>query len=215
MRVGLTVVGLILIYLLAAFCLSRISVAKETGTASDIIYIQTNGVHTDIVVPVRNAYKDWSQQVKFSNTLANDTTMQWLAFGWGDRGFYLETPTWADLKASVALNAALGLGKSAIHSTFYRTMNEDESCKKIEISHDQYQRLTNYIMRSFRTDDDGNVIPIVTTANYNKTDAFYEAEGSYSLFFTCNTWANSALKACGQESCLWTPFDTGIFYHYK
>jgi len=35
------------------------------------------------------------------------------------------------------------------------------------------------------------------------------------LFHTCNTWANNALKACGQKASLWTPFDTGIFYHYQ
>ncbi len=216
LRVFLSVVGLILIYLLTAFCLSRIAVAKETGTASDVtIYIQTNGVHVDIVVPVKNAHMDWTQQVKYSNTNANDTSMQWLAFGWGDRGFYLETPTWADLKASVALNAAFGLGRSAVHSTFHRTISESESSKRIDISHEQYQRLIKYLSDSFRKDQNGNFIPILTTANYSRFDAFYEATGRYNLFFTCNTWANSGLKASGQKSCLWTPFDTGIFYHYR
>ena len=55
---------------------------------------------------------------------------------------------------------------------------------------------------------------INTDAVYGKNDAFYEANGSYSLFHTCNTWANNGLKACGQKACFWTPFDSGIFYHY-
>ena len=31
-------------------------------------------------------------------------------------------------------------------------------------------------------------------------DAFYEAKGRYSLFFTCNTWTNNALKICKQKA---------------
>ena len=51
--------------------------------------------------------------------------------------------------------------------------------------------------------------------DYGKNDAFYEATGRYSLFHTCNTWTNNALKIAGQKACVWTPFDTGIFYHYQ
>ncbi|MFP3836064.1 DUF2459 domain-containing protein, partial [Chryseobacterium sp. SIMBA_028] len=46
-------------------------------------------------------------------------------------------------------------------------------------------------------------------------DAFYDAKGTYSFFYTCNTWANNALKAAGQKAALWTPSDFGIFQHYK
>src|SRR5688572_14938065 len=110
-------ISLVLIYLLAAFCMSRISIAREEDGPEDVsIYIMTNGVHADIVVPVKSEAMDWSSQVKFSNTTGNDSSMQWLALGWGDRGFYLETPTWADLKAKVALSAAFGLAKTVIHA---------------------------------------------------------------------------------------------------
>jgi hypothetical protein len=56
--------------------------------------------------------------------------VNYLAFGWGDKGFYLNTPEWADLKVSTALNAAFGLSSSAIHSTFYKKLRENETCKK-------------------------------------------------------------------------------------
>ena len=72
------------------------------------IFILSNGVHTDIVVPVKNDTFDWSKQIKFEHTKAKDSTAKYVAMGWGDRGFYLETPTWADLKASNALKAATG-----------------------------------------------------------------------------------------------------------
>jgi uncharacterized protein (TIGR02117 family) len=209
-------VAFILLYLLSAFCLSRIPVEKEANTKEEVtIYILTNGVHTDLVVPVRSELYDWSQEVRFTNTIAKDTTHQYLSMGWGDKGFYLETPKWKDLKASVAFKAAFGLGNTAIHATYYPAMTESERCKKIMISRDQYQRLIDYITGSFRKDQYGHFIPIVTKAVYGNNDAFYEANGSYSMLHTCNTWANNALKKSGQQCCVWTPFDTGIFFHYK
>lgn len=211
----LSLVMLIGVYFAAAFVLSRIGIEKEVGSSKDVeIYILTNGVHVDIVVPVRSELVDWSEQIRYDQTVENDSSMHYLALGWGDKGFYLETPTWADLKFSVAVKAATGMSTSAIHATYYRKLEEGENCKKIYISKEQYARLVNYIQQSFKTDAQGNVINIKTTANYGGTDAFYEAKKSYSLFHTCNTWANNALKSCGQKACWWTPFDTGIFYQY-
>ena len=212
----LSFLGFILLYPIAAYCLSRIPIDEEPNAKDEVaIYILTNGVHTDIVVPTYSEQHDWSKQVKLENTQRADSSFSYLAMGWGDKGFYLETPEWADLKASVAFNAAFGLGSTAIHATYYRKMKEDETCRKIMMSKEQYERLIQYIDHSFQKDSSGNYLHIKTNANYGKTDAFYEANGSYSFAHTCNTWANNALKACGQKSCFWTPFDTGIFLYHQ
>jgi len=205
----------VLLYLLAAYGLSRITIHKEANTKEEVaIYILTNGVHTDIVVPIKTAQYNWASQVLFVNTIAKDTTYNYLAMGWGDKGFYLETPAWKDLKASVAFKAAFGLSTTAIHATFYKTITTGEACRKIMISNEQYVRLVSYITNSYQKDSSGKFINIPTNAVYGKSDAFYEANGSYSMLHTCNTWANNALKASGQACCLWTPFDTGIFSKY-
>lgn len=178
------------------------------------IFILSNGVHTDIVLPIKNAHKDWSKSVKFEHIQLKDTLMKYLAFGWGDKGFYLETPTWAELKFSVAFKAVFHLSTTAIHATFYKDLKESTHCKKIFISKDDYVKLVSYIEESFMYDKNKNVI-LIPNHSYSNTDCFYEAEGVYSLFYTCNTWANNALKYSNQKSCLWTAFDKGIFYHYK
>jgi uncharacterized protein (TIGR02117 family) len=216
LRIVLGFLLFVALYAIAAFTLPRIGVSAESGSSNDVtIYIRTNGVHTDIVVPVKNEQMDWSQEVKFDNTISKDTTANFAAFGWGDKGFYLNTPTWSQLKFSVAFKAAFALSTTAIHATYYKELHEGDSCKKMTISKAQYSRLITYIAKSFKTDDAGHFINIKTNANYGKTDAFYEANGRYNLFYTCNTWANNALKACGQKACLWTPFDWGIFKQYK
>jgi uncharacterized protein (TIGR02117 family) len=216
-RALLGFIAFVLLYLGLAWCLSRISVSREDAQTADMaIYIKTNGVHTDLVVPVKSDLADWSREVKFAHTHLQDTSnIQYLAMGWGDKGFYLQTPTWADLKFSVAFKAAFALSTTAIHATFYDKLQENESCRKILISRNAYNRLVQYISNSFQRNAAGHFIKIATNANYSKADAFYEANGSYSMLHTCNTWANNGLKASGQKACLWTPFDTGIFQQYK
>lgn len=203
-------------YLLIVTLLSFVSVNEDvTVNQEEIpIYILTNGVHTDIVLPIKNEHHDWSTQLKFEHTKSKDTTYQYVALGWGDKGFYLETPTWADLKASTAIKAASGLSTSAMHVTFYKHLKENQSCKKIQISLENYKKLVAFIKETFQTKS-GEFLKIETNAVYGKHDVFYEANGSYSLFYTCNSWANQALKAANQKAALWTISDSGIFRHYE
>lgn len=204
-----------LLYFAVAYCLSRVTVNK-TPEAGDYatIYIMTNGAHTDIVVPVESDVVDWRDFVSTDHTLSKDPSVNYVAFGWGDKGFYMDTPTWADLRFSVAFRAAFALSTSAMHVTFYRHIREDDMCRSIMVSRAQYEALAGYIIDRFRRDEQGRSVLIETDAQYGEYDAFYEARGRYNLFFTCNTWANSALKACGQKAAAWTIFDTGIFHHY-
>lgn len=208
--------GFIFFYFIFAVLFSIISINNSSEKKEEIaVYIKTNGVHTDIVVPVINQEIDWTKVVKLENIKSKETDFQYLSFGWGDKGFYLETPTWADLKTSVALKAVSGYNTTAMHVTYYKTIAENENCKKIQLSKEQYIKLIKYIEKTFKTDESNAFIPIKTTANYGNFDAFYEAKGHYSLLKTCNTWTNTALQSCEQKCCLWTPFDKGIFYHYK
>jgi len=207
---------LIALYVFGALFLSRIPVPAEAADSKEItVYILSNGVHTDLVVPVRSGDVDWTQNVSFAHTTGRDSSARWVAFEWGDKGFYLETPTWDDLTASVAFNAMFGLGDAAIHATFHQRIQEGPLCKRITLSQEQYQRLSSYIRNSFAFDAQGRTQAIVTHANYGNTDAFYEGVGSYSLFHTCNGWTNEALKFCGQKACWWTPMDTGILRQYE
>ncbi|MBV2196600.1 MAG: TIGR02117 family protein, partial [Flavobacterium sp.] len=190
-------------YLLIVTLLSFVSVNEDVAENQGEIpfYILTNGVHTDIVLPIKNEHHDWSTQLKFEHTKSKDTTYQYVALGWGDKGFYLETPTWADLKASTAVKAATGLSSSAMHVTFYKHLKENQSCKKIQISLENYNKLIAFINESFQTKS-GEFLKIETNAVYGKHDVFYEANGSYSLFYTCNSWANQALKSANQKAAL-------------
>jgi len=94
----------IVLYLLIGFGLSKITVYDEPDAPNEMaIYIITNGVHTDIVMPVKTTFIDWSEMVKYQHASAANDTYTYIAMGWGDKGFYLQTPTWGDLKFSEKL----------------------------------------------------------------------------------------------------------------
>ncbi len=210
-------IGLVALYVLFVLALPYIETPAVATTKPKTVevFILTNGVHTDIVVPVTYKNVDWSAKIPFKNTTSQNTNFNYLSIGWGDKGFYLDTPEWADLKVSTAINAAFWLGESAMHCTYYTEMKESEDVKRIMITEKQYAALTEFVEGKFDRDQNGNFILIKTDAVYGPDDAFYEAQGSYSFLNTCNTWTNNALKAAGQKAALWTATDFGIFQHYQ
>lgn len=208
-------IGFILVYLLCALILSIIPYNRNFKPVQDgiEIYIRSNGIHTDLVLPARNEYKDWTKKLSTENTLSGDAAINYMAFGWGDKGFYLETPQWADLKFKTIFKALFALDGSAMHVTNYKYVVENDACKKISISKEQYKKLVEYIESGFLKNTSGGCF-CINGHCYDRYDSFYEATGKYSLFYTCNTWANEGLKYSGIKACLWTPSDKGIFFHY-
>ncbi|WP_051364404.1 TIGR02117 family protein [Flavobacterium limnosediminis] len=204
-----------LLYILAVLGISRISVNSDVRNNREgvEIFLISNGVHTDIAVPVQNEIKDWRDEVRFSQTKANDSLAKYVSFGWGDKEFYLNTPEWSDLKFSTAFKAAFNLGTSAMHTRFYRNLSESADCRRIIVSNEDYQKLVHFISDSFYLNNQ-NEVKWIAGHSYGKYDAFYEAKGSYNLFYTCNTWTNQALKSSNQKAALWTVYDKGILYHY-
>ena len=81
----------------------------------------------------------------------------------------------------------------------------------ITLSRDEYRRLVAYIRAGFLTDAQGRTIP-VAGRGYGPTDAFYEANGTYSALHTCNEWTGGALRAAGVRTGLWTPLSASIMW---
>lgn len=202
--------------MLLAYILGRISVGETEKLANEKIeiYLMNNGVHTDLVLPIRNAQVDWTNYFPIENTKGKDSSANFFSVGWGDKGFYLETPSWSQLKVSTAFKAAFWLSSAAVHTTYYYELPKNQQKARIEISTKNYKKLIYYIKQSLMLKN-GKPVFIQTNAVYGSNDAFYEAVGSYSLFHTCNTWVNNALKSSDQKASLWTPFASGIFYHYQ
>ena len=198
-------IGFVLLYFAADAILSRIPSNSKFSANVDknyTIYLLSNDVHTDIVFPIHTDLLDWREIFPITDTKSQDTTYKWVGIGWGDKGFYLNTPEWKDLTAKTALVAALGIGETALHVTYHHHITEDNLCYKINIDENQYQILIDYVLESLETKPDKKPIYIKTTAQYGDSDAFYEALGSYSMFYSCNSWTNIAQKSQSTFWCL-------------
>lgn len=170
------------------------------------IFLNTNGVHVDFIIPVNYL------EPSFKSQLGLLPATHFVAFGWGDRNFYIKTPEWSDLTFSVTLKALFLKSKAAMHVTSYPW--HDSSWKPLLLCDQQKDILIQYIKNSFEKDKDGLLIKL-DFEGYNKYDAFFEAKGNFSLFNTCNVWVNRALKKSEVKTAVWTLFDFGVLYHIK
>jgi len=175
------------------------------------IYIASNGVHTDFVLPVKTSIIDW--QTLFAADHFNNgwRYAPFIAFGWGDRGFYLNTPEWKDLRLSTALNAMFISSSSAMHVSLWRVPVEDDLTIKVRLSEHEYQCLVSYILDSFKWGPD-NLALKIDHPGYGDFDLFFESSLKFYLFRTCNVWTNQGLKQAGIRTSLWTPYDKPILY---
>ena len=167
------------------------------------IYLTSSAVHADIIVPIKTDSLDW--QTAFSNSLINGdiSNASHIAFGWGDRGFFLETETWEDLKLSVGLKALFLPSQSSMHVSFMRPEHYLDKVA-VTITQKQYQKLSNFIDRSFAKGVNGEYVQIQGYAYWNN-DAFFNAQGHYHLFNTCNSWVGRALRESGIRVPWFTP----------
>lgn len=204
---------LIVTYIILSIILSIIPVNRNVDSNNEIdIYIKTNGVHLDIVLPVKNEIKNWASDIWIDKDIRNSANF--ISFGWGDKEFFINTPEWSDLTIKTAINSLFFKSPSALHIDYYNVLEINANCKLISVNTEQFKAVVDFIEKSFKRDNDGDLI-IIQGFQYNSYDCFYEATKSYNLFFTCNTWTNKCLKESGLRASLWTPFDRGTLFHYR
>lgn len=207
-RFFLAIFLLLASYFLMAFILSSISTnpKKYECEQKESIYLLSNGIHLDIIL------KTSSPDQAIITNLNKTALPQYLAFGWGDEDFYLNTPTWNELTLETLIKAMFLKSNSVMHvSKHYRKRSDFVEVKICPI---QQQQLIAFILASFEVDNNGNFIEF-ENAGYSNNDFFYRAKGSYTCFNTCNEWVNRGLKKSGIKTSIWSPFDKGILYHVK
>ncbi len=215
LKIFLGFVGFLLLWVIAAFLLPKIKINQDFKSCSQAdcitMYVRSNGMHTDVVFPVQSIERDWTNLFPIDLYEGVDNSFNYLAIGWGDKGFYLDTPTWADLKVSTALKATVGASGSAMHIVYLPSppSTADGYGKQLKISREQYRKMLGYIDDAFVKDNSGNII-LIKHPDYDINDNYYEAKGSYSLFKTCNVWTSKCLKTGGIQNGFWTPAAAGV-----
>lgn len=168
------------------------------------IMVETNGVHTAIVMPIVTAQKDWSVDFPSSDLAEPGRPYTHVSVSWGEREVFLNTPTWADLGLATAFNAVVG-SDSLLHVAHYVRPAPDEDLRLFRVSPEEYRRLVRRIEQSIVPVDDRSIYP-----GYAEYDVFYDARGRYHIGKTCNQWTSDTLAAAGIRTGWWTPFAGGV-----
>lgn len=211
-RLLLALLGLPAAYLLAALLGSLIPVNRgwQEPTGGVTVYLADNGVHADLILPVRAAGLDWAPFIPHSD-MADASGEQWIGFGAGERHVYLDTPTWADISPRTALAATAG-GERVVHVEY--TDDPTYAAREIHVTPEQYRRLWAAIRAEFRLDGQGRAIRI-DHPGYGPRDAFYTGIGRASALSTCNNWVAGRMRLAGIRTSLWSPFVQGLVWRYR
>ena len=172
-------------YLAAALILGHLpaNAAWHEPDRGITIFVQTNGVHTGIVLPAG--------------------PHRWRAYGWGDRRFYIDTPTWREARLGTIMTALTGGGPTVVHVDRLGDFVADENWRPLRLRPAEYRRLAAFIGATFAAH------PAVAPG-YTPDDSFYAARGRYSAVNTCNVWTGNALRAAGVRMGWWTPFASDV-----
>ncbi|MGN6059546.1 MAG: TIGR02117 family protein [Sphingomicrobium sp.] len=200
------------LYLIAALVGSLIPVNRgwTEPAQGTTVYIADNGIHADIVMPVKAQGLDWASVVPTSDMAAADPNDRWIAFGSGEERVYLNTPTWWDITPRTVWSALTG-GKRVMHVEY--VPSPSYTARRIRLRPQEYRRLWAAIRADFALDEHGRPRRL-SHPGYGPSDAFYRAVGKESALRTCNTWAAKWLRLAGVKTSLWPPFVQGLVWRY-
>jgi uncharacterized protein (TIGR02117 family) len=219
---GLLFAMYFLIVLVGLFPLNNDYEPPDVGVE---IYVISNEVHADLVLPIANDVVDWRVCFPSSHFAGDVSTAKYLMVGWGDRGFFVETERWSDLKVSTALHA-LWSNDTVLHVTQTDYSDWETRAVKVRITPEQYAALARHVRATLADVKQSDATPAELTerlqqpaecqlvgARYGENDAFYTAHGRYHVLNTCNSWVGNGLQKAGVRVGTWTPLPKTVYFY--
>ena len=163
-------------------------------------------------MPIKTAEFDWRSVIsddQFSGYTGRETK---IAIGWGDKGFFINTPTWADLTLKTALNAMVWPSDACLHVSYISENNISPDARSVRISKSQYQDLVEFILSTFSSNEPAKQ-EAIKGASYSGKDLFFEAKGNYHCLNTCNSWMGRCLRKAGVKVGRLTPMPKTVFLY--
>ncbi len=181
------------------------------GDKSVEILVISNPIHTDIALPATPELVAKFSFLTQNGMPLDNPNVRWLMIGWGGRAFYMETPTWSELKFGPVFKA-LTADTSALHVEPLGTITEpNPAVTRFKISQAGLDAMTQEILATFARDAGGNT-ELITGHSYGEYDRFYEAKGTFNALMGCNTWAAKMLRFAGLQTGWWNPFPQSLHF---
>jgi uncharacterized protein (TIGR02117 family) len=195
---GIGGVGVLAITLTIAAHTPRQWGVQPSNDCEYTIYVIGDHMHINLIVPVQTPIFDWHPIL---NLKPSPQPPAYLLFGWGDRIFYTETPSWDQVNFASALRALVLQNPAALLVKAERTLPEtNEQLKCVRLGKQDYLALMQFLVNSFERDDRGQFIPIKGQLEQGK---FFAATGKYSALRTCNSWTADGLRAANVNTPIW------------
>ena len=180
------------------------------------VFVVSNGLHTDVVVPVQDSCTglDWRPLLAGPGEPIQRTAYPFVAFGWGNEGFY--RASWGGHAPGVGttLRAALP-SPTLLHVSWWAAAPRPGTrVATVRVSSAQYRALAAAIRASFQTDSAGQFVPS-DAPGYTAQDRFFQARGRYHLLRTCNDWTNRSLRQAGLRAALKAPLAGSVLFQVQ
>lgn len=187
----------------------------SVGGESQILLL-ANPIHTDIALPVDDEVRAAFADLVPSGLPVDMPGVEYLIVGWGGRSFYVETPTWGDIRPLPVLKA-LTIDRSVLHVSVAGPIDPAHpTVRPLIVTPEERSRMIAAIRESFIRD--GGMPVAIPGAAYGADDVFFEAEGAFNALIGCNTWTAAVLRAGGVRTGWWTPLpqllDLSIDLHH-
>jgi uncharacterized protein (TIGR02117 family) len=177
--------------------------SQDAGPMRTVLLL-SNPIHTDIAFPADPDVVERFAFLEQSGLPVADPGVGWIVAGWGGRDFYIETPTWAELKP-LPLLKGLTIDRSVMHVALYGDLNLPQpGIIPISVGAAEFERMLARTLASFAGDAATGYEPI-GEIGYGEYDRFYAANGYFSALVGCNTWTSAVLREGGLRTGMWNP----------
>jgi uncharacterized protein (TIGR02117 family) len=171
--------------------------ASASSRVETPILLLANPIHTDIALPLDDEVRAAFADLGLSGLPVDMPGVEYLIIGWGGRSFYIETPTWGNIRP-------LPVDRSALHVSVAGPIDTGHpAVRSLSVTKEVRLRMLAAIRASF-VRKGGRAVAIPDAA-YGPDDAFFEAHGAFNALVGCNTWTASMLRVAGLRTGWWTP----------
>ncbi len=200
------VIGL---YMIAALVGSHIPANSEWRQPSEGIgiFVETNGVHVSLILPMAAAGEDLSDLIRPDQLLNRELYGTHAMIGWGHGAVYRNAETWGDVKSGDVGSAIFGSNDTMLHVYHLVEPRPLPHRKMLRVSTAQYRLIVEQVRKAFQLNRQRHSVAYPA---YGPGNLFYDSVGHYDAFNTCNTWTGDLLRKAGIRIGVWTPLPGGV-----
>lgn len=171
------------------------------------IFVETNGVHVSLIVPMAAAGEDLSDVIRPEHLADRDLFGTHAMIGWGHGGVYRNAQTWADVRSGDLTSAITGSDDTLLHVYHLSDPQPSPIRKRFRVTEAQFAQIVVDVRASFRLNPQQESS---AQAAYGADNLFYLGRGRYTAFNTCNEWTGAVLRRAGARIGIWTPMPGGV-----